>query len=119
MLELAQPLLQSLTGVALFLYGAIHLVTRYPGGQAFSQFLLAVPDVLVVLLFALGFLAVISGVLLLVKGVRGVRQHWRELDKAISQRKPRITTTYRPQPPQPSYADPDDEDAWYAEAGYR
>ena len=91
MLAFLHPLGSLFTGIALAAFGAFYSVLRHPLASAFQVIAQATPDAFAVLIFGIGILAVIVGVVLLVRGVIGVRSRTREINRAYSSphRRPR------------------------------
>lgn len=103
MIAFLQPLLAALIGLGMLLYGILHTVTGFPPAEVFTAFWNALPQVISLLVFLLGVLAVVAGLVLLVMGVRGVHRRLLELRHMYGRRQ--------------GYGY-DDRDA-YGEVGYR
>ena len=77
------PIFQSLVSVALGLalttYGLVHTVTRYPQPELFAQVAGNLPTLGAVFMFALGIVATLAGIVVLVLSVRRLRRGWRHL----------------------------------------
>jgi len=97
------PVAWFLLGAALVAYGVTHAVVQYPGVDTFRRFLTTIPELMAITLFALGIVAAIGGIALMVNGSRGVRERWTQIERAYGAPKhPRRGPT------------PDDEEDWYA-----
>ena len=83
MIQFLRPLLSTLVGLALLGYGLLHVVTHYPGATVFTALWASLPA----LVFMLGVTALIAGLVLLVLGIKGIRQRYREIDRAYSGRR--------------------------------
>ena len=81
MTQLLRPIASLLVGLALAVYGAIHTVSGYPGGEAFAELAAHLPAVGSVLVFLLAVTAFGGGVVLIVTGIRTLRFRWRRLDR--------------------------------------
>jgi hypothetical protein len=79
MTPIVQPIVSLLVGLALSFYGVAHSVARYPGTAAFARLADVLPSLGAVLLFALGLLAALAGLVLLVRSARLLRTRWRQL----------------------------------------
>jgi len=104
MLQLLSPIASLFVGLCMFVYGLVHSVTRFPGGDAFAALAANLPVVGSVLLFLLGLLAIVAGVVLVVLGVRNLRRRWRRFGQ-IARHVER----------QPAY----DDEGWESEPAYR
>ena len=82
MLHFLQPAGTLFIGLALSAYGLIQSLLYRPSSTSFRATVAAMPEVVAVLLFALGLTAIIVGIVLLISGVRGVRKRAREIDRA-------------------------------------
>lgn len=107
MLAFLHPLGSLFTGLALAAFGAFYSILRHPPASAFQVLAQAMPDAIAVLIFGVGILAVIVGVVLLVSGIRGVRSRTREINRAYGSphRRPR--------------RDEYDDDGWDGHPAYR
>ena len=105
MLQLLSPIASLFVGLCMFVYGLVHSVTRFPGGDAFAALAANLPAVGSVLVFLLGLLAIVAGVVLVVLGVKNFRRRWRKFGQ-IARHVER----------QPAY---DDEGGWESEPAYR
>ena len=101
MLEFTRPVLSLLVGLALAIYGIVHIVMRFPAPSVFDAFFANLPHAMAVLLFMIGIAVVIGGLILLVAGVRGIRGRLREIRRAYGG--PKVG---------PQQYD-DDPDGWY------
>jgi len=101
MITFFQPLLATLVGLGMLLYGILHSITGFPPAEVFAAFWNSLPQVISLLVFMLGVLAAIAGLILLVMGVRGIRRRMLELQHMYGRRH--------------GYDDRDH----YGEAGYR
>lgn len=81
-----QCVFASVMGVVLALFGVIHSVSRYPGAQVFGQLMTSLPALGSVLFFALGILAAVAGLVMLVLSQRRLRHRWRYLRAVTSRR---------------------------------
>jgi len=86
MIAFLQPLLASLVGLGMLLYGILHSITGFPPTEVFTTFWNSLPQVVSLLVFMLGLLAVIAGVVLLVMGIRGIRRRMLELQHMYGRR---------------------------------
>jgi len=68
----------------MFVYGFIHSITRFPGGDTFAALAANLPAVGSVLVFLLGLLAIVAGVVLVVLGVKNLRRRWRRFNQIAS-----------------------------------
>ena len=105
MLLFLQPLLSAFLGLGLMLYGLFHSFTGFPEGDVITAFWRSLPQVMTVLLFLLGVVAAIGGLVLLFSGIRGMRRRLREIRFSYGQRR------Y-------GYDDPDSSGA-YGDPNYR
>lgn len=87
MIAFLQPLLASLIGLGMMLYGILHSVTGFPPAEVFSTFWNSLPQVISLLVFLLGLTAAIAGLVLLVMGIRGVRRRLLELRHMYGRRR--------------------------------
>ena len=101
MLEFARPILSLMIGLALAVYGVVHIVMRFPAPSVFEAFIVNLPHVMAVLLFLIGIAAVIGGLIILTAGVRGLRGRLREINQ-----------TYGRPAARPRHYE-EDPDAWY------
>lgn len=83
MSHLIQPVTTLLIGIAMAVYGLVHAITQFPDPAAFSSLVANLPAFSAVLLFALGLLALIAGVVLTVIGVRNLRRRWRRFGQLV------------------------------------
>ena len=104
MLQLLQPLMSLFIGAAMTIYGLVHAITRFPGGDAFATLAKNMPAATSVLVFLLGIVAFVFGVVLLVLSVRNLRRRWRRFGRLARH------VEHQPQ-------SVDDEDGW--EPAYR
>jgi hypothetical protein len=74
-----QSIFAVVMGLALFIYGIIHSVTRYPGSLLFSRLMESLPVVWAVGLFLIGIIVTLAGVALLLFSLRRLRRNWRAL----------------------------------------
>ena len=79
MLEFMQPILSMLIGVAMSIFGLIHTWYRFPSPVVWAQFLIAVPQLGAVLLFATCLAVSILGVAMLLVGAGGVRRRRQQI----------------------------------------
>lgn len=86
MLQFLQPAATLFIGFAMFAYGVVQAVLHRPSPSAFSTAVAALPDAVAVLIFILGLAAILTGIFLLVTGVRGVRSRTREINHAYGPR---------------------------------
>ena len=110
MLQLIQPIASLFVGLCMFVYGFIHSITRFPGGDAFAALAANLPAVGSVLVFLLGLLAIVAGVVLVVLGVKNFRRRWRKFGQ--------IARHVERQPAYPGDSG-DDEGGWESEPAYR
>src|SRR4051794_37926279 len=66
-------------GAALAVFGLAHTLNHFPDPAAFAELSRTMPSLLSVLLFALGALAVVVGLLVLVTSSRRLRRQWQQL----------------------------------------
>ncbi len=104
MLKLIQPIASLFVGISMTIYGLVHSVTRFPGGDAFAALAANLPAVGSVLVFLLGLLAIVAGVVLVVLGVKNFRRRWRRFNQIAHHVGDR-----------PQY----DEEGWESEPAYR
>lgn len=105
MLHVFAPLLNTLLGILLALFGVIHTLATYPGGAAFASLWASLPTLGSVGFFALGLVAVIVGLILLYRGIERSRRRWRQVRSAVD----------RP----PGRREIEDEDEWEQRYAYR
>ena len=79
MMAFLQPLLALLIGLGMLLYGILHSVSGFPPAEVFTTFWNSLPQVLSLLVFMLGLIAAVAGLVLLVMGIKGVRRRLLEL----------------------------------------
>jgi len=89
MLRFLQPLGAVLVGLALSVYGLIHSLLHPPPAATFRRVAEAVPATLTVLVFFACLMAVVTGVVLLAIGVRGVRRRAHDIRRAYGRPRPR------------------------------
>ena len=91
MLHFLQPAATLFIGLALSVYGLFQSLLHAPSANAFQAAAQAMPDAVAVLVFAFGIAAIVVGIVLLVSGIRGVRNRTREINRAYGapQRPPR------------------------------
>ena len=63
-----------LMGLALAIYGLVHTFTRYPGPEPFAVLAGNMPALIAVLLFALGVVAIVVGLAVLLGSTRRLRR---------------------------------------------
>ncbi len=76
MSQLLQAFLSVLIGVAMAIYGIVHAVTQFPSPVAFASLADNMPAVIAVLLFLLGLVAFIAGIVITILGARNLRRRW-------------------------------------------
>lgn len=86
MTSLFNCILSLLLGVALAAYGLVHSLTRYPAPTAIATLAGSLPAIGSVVLFALGVLATVAGLILLFTSARRLRLVWRHLRRATETR---------------------------------
>ena len=96
-----QSLVSILLGLALTIYGLVHTVTRYPDPVVFAEVASNLPTFAAVVMFVLGIVATVVGVLVLVLSVRRLRRGWRHL---------RVITGSRGLSAGRTYDDPDERE---------
>ncbi|MEX2215176.1 MAG: hypothetical protein WD768_13665 [Phycisphaeraceae bacterium] len=79
MIAFIQPLLASLIGLGLLLYGIIHSVSGFPPAQVFVTFWDSIPQMFSLLVFLLCVAAAVTGLVMLVMGIKGMRRRMLEL----------------------------------------
>ena len=84
MLQFLQPAATLFIGLALSVYGLIQSLLHRPSSASFQAAAQAMPDAVAVLIFALGIAAIVVGIVLLVSGIKGVRNRTREINRAYS-----------------------------------
>ena len=82
MLHFLQPAATLFIGLALSVYGLFQSLLHAPSAHAFQAAAQAMPDAVAVLVFALGIAAIVVGIVLLVSGIRGVRNRTRQINRA-------------------------------------
>ena len=113
MLHFLQPAATLFIGLALSAYGLFQAVLHAPPVTSFQVAAKAMPDAMAVLIFAFGIAAIIVGIILLVSGIKGVRNRTRDINRAYGRPRPRNTP--RPDPrDQYGY-----EDEWDDHPAYR
>ena len=108
MFQLIQPAATLFVGFAMFTYGLIQAILHRPATSTFSTAIAALPDAAAVLIFLLGICAIITGIILLTTGIRGVKNRTREINRVFG---------HRPQ----GHTHPHDEyeDNWDTHPAYR
>lgn len=86
MLHFLQPAASLFIGLALSVYGLFQSLLHAPSAHAFQAAARALPDAVAVLVFGLGIAAIVVGLVLLVSGIRGVRNRTREINRAYGPR---------------------------------
>lgn len=81
MFQFIQPAITLAVGLAMFAYGLIQSLLHRPSSSTFSTAVAALPDAMAVLIFILGLAAIVTGVILLVTGIRGIRGRAREINR--------------------------------------
>ena len=81
MFYLLRSIASLFVGVAMTVYGLVHSVTRFPGGDAFAALAANMPAVTSVLVFVLGIAAVVAGIVLIVIGIKQTRRRWRRFNQ--------------------------------------
>lgn len=90
MLRFLQPIASLFIGLALSVYGLSQSLLHAPSTQAFQAALGAMPDAVAVLVFCLGIAAIGVGGVLLISGVRGVRDRAREIKRTYGSPRRRL-----------------------------
>ena len=83
MLRFIQPGVVTLIGVALVVYGCVHIANQFPQTEVFYAAWQSLPHVWTILIFLLGLVAVIVGIALAVTGVRGVSRRLTEISQVF------------------------------------
>lgn len=99
MLHFLQPAGTVFIGLAMFVYGTVQALLHRPSASSFQIAAQAMPDAVAVIVFAFGIAAVVVGVVLLVSGVKGVRNRTREISRTYG---PRLRNH---RPPREEYED--------------
>ena len=86
MLHFMKPLFVSLIGLALLIYGTIHAFLHNPGLGGFAALWASLPAVSSILVFGLGILAALGGLILLVGGFRGLYRRYLQIRHAFGPR---------------------------------
>ena len=89
MLHFLQPAATLFIGLALSVYGLIQAFLHAPPATAFQTAAKAMPDAMAVLIFGFGVTAIIAGIILLVSGIKGVRNRARDINRAYGRPRPR------------------------------
>ncbi len=84
MLQLVQPILSTVIGLMLAIYGLVHSFTYYPGGGVFAQLWASLPSIGSMLVFLIGVLALVAGLVLLYLGLNRARRRWKFMGKAMN-----------------------------------
>jgi len=79
MIPFVESILSLLLGVALAVIGLIHSLSRYPGPGPFQQLAADASALGAVLLFAIGIVAALGGLAVLIFSIRRLRFRWRYL----------------------------------------
>lgn len=87
MTRFLQPVLSLFVGFALLLYGLIHSANHYPDAEHLRVLWQSMPSLIACVVFMLGVAAVVSGLVLLTSGVRGLRLRYRQIQQAYSERR--------------------------------
>ena len=85
MLQLLSPIASLFVGIAMTIYGIVHSITRFPGGDAFATLAANMPAVMSVLVFLLGIFAFAVGIVLMVIGIKKTLQRWRQFNRIAHQ----------------------------------
>jgi hypothetical protein len=80
-----QPAATLFIGLALSVYGLIHSLRHAPQATALQAAIQAKPDAIAVLIFAFG----IAAIVVLISGIKGVRNRTREINRAYGRPLPR------------------------------
>ena len=86
MLQFLAPAGTVCIGLAMFAYGLVQSLLHSPPAASFQATAQAMPHAVAVFLFALGIAAVVVGIVLLVSGIRGVRNRTRDISRAYGSR---------------------------------
>lgn len=105
MLNVFAPILNTILGLLLALFGLIHTLATYPGTAAFSALWASLPTLGSVGFFVLGIIAVIIGLVLLYRGIDRSRRRWRQVRSAVDR--------------SPEPREIEDEDEWEQRYAYR
>ena len=81
-----QPVLSVVLGLALSVYGVIHAAKHLPGLHQLHAFWTAMPSMAAVLVFLLGVIAVVTGMVLLSTGVQGLRRRVAQVSRLYGER---------------------------------
>ncbi|MBI1338470.1 MAG: hypothetical protein GC164_16125 [Phycisphaera sp.] len=79
MLQLMQPLLAALIGAAMSLFGLLHTVQLFPTPVIWHQFVVSMPPLMAVLLFAACVALALGGMAMLITGLRDTRRRLTQL----------------------------------------
>ena len=79
MIPIVESIFSLLLGLALAVFGLIQTLSRYPGPAPFEQLAADATALGAVLFFAIGLLAAIGGVAVLIFSMRRLRLRWRYL----------------------------------------
>ena len=80
-----QPILSVVLGVALSVYGVVHATKHLPGVHHLHVFWTAMPSMAAVLIFLLGVIAVVTGLVLLSTGAQGLRRRVAQVSRIYSE----------------------------------
>ena len=86
MISLFRSITGLVLGLALAIYGIVHICLHYPGSAPFSALASNLPALSAVLLFVLGLLAITAGVAVTVASSRRLSRQWRQL-KYLTERR--------------------------------
>jgi len=79
MIPIVESIFYLLLGLALAVFGLIQTLSRYPGPVAFEQLAADATALGAVLLFAIGLIAALGGVAVLLLSIRRLRFRWQYL----------------------------------------
>ena len=80
MLDLLKPLASLCIGLAMAGYGLVHAVVKFPGSDTFTTLAKNMPAMTAVLMFVLGLVACVAGVVLTLLGGRNMRRRWQRFN---------------------------------------
>ena len=87
MISMFRSITGLLLGLALAIYGIVHICLHYPGSAPFAALAGNLLALSAVLLFALGLLAIVAGVGVAVTSSRRLSRQWRQLKHLTERRR--------------------------------